>query len=122
MEFLEELGVVGAAIALTLSALINSVVLWIVVNYMVKEQPDTKFMKCLPCSICLAIFPPAGAYLMALIPLPLIGVVLAIFVWYKLSMIIIESFLEIPGGSLMILIVYYLMVVLIGWGQITMFV
>jgi hypothetical protein len=104
------LGVAGVIIAFLINTVVNACVLWFVVNFMVGKRGDGPFLRCIACAALLFVVI-VLALLCLLIPIPLVNLVLAIFVWYKGSIAVIEGCFELTSGALTVLIFY----LVVGW-------
>ena len=98
------LGILRMIIAGALGILLNSLLMWWVVGLLDKDETPT-FRKSLFCAAALygvSIL----ALLCAMIPIPVVNLVIALVVWYKGSIAVIEGSFGLIRGALGILILY----------------
>ena len=116
--FLLAMGVTGVIISFVLNLLVNSFVLWFTANHLVGGRAESSFKRCLLCALLLwfAIVLAIGIGIgIAYFTLFLLGILVGVFVWYKLSIIAIESALELPEGAFTVLFVYLLSLAALNW-------
>jgi hypothetical protein len=106
---LEEVGPLGWLLTVVLQILFNSAIIWVVVNYMVTVEgaQKEKFSRCIYCTVMLTVVAVIAFLCLALIPIGLLSLIIALFVAYKGSMAVIEASFERTSGGLTILIMYY---------------
>ena len=103
---LRSMGAMGVVISLALNMLVNSCILWFTVNHLIGGRAKSTFWRCtfcvflLWCAAVIAII--VGSFV------PFYGFLVVLFVWYKLSIVAIESALELPEGAFTVLVVYIL--------------
>ncbi|MCX7011171.1 MAG: hypothetical protein NTW86_01155 [Candidatus Sumerlaeota bacterium] len=103
---LAEFGALGLAIAFVLNILINSTVMYFVVNYLVAERGAGPFLRCVQATVMLAIVIVLSLLVMSFVPIPIVNLVLGLVVLYKGSIAVIEGCFEMTSGGLVILILY----------------
>lgn len=103
-------------IALAISFLINTVTMWVVVNFILGKRGDGPFLKCLLCCFYLALVTLA-AFICLIIPIPILNIIVGLSVWWKGSLAVIEYVFEgTETGARSILIMYLLTSFAIQWG------
>ena len=98
------LGILRMIIAGAVGILLNSLLMWWVVGFLDKDETPT-FRKSLFCAAALYGVS-VLAFLCSMIPIPVVSLVIALVVWYKGSIAVIEGSFGLIRGALGILILY----------------
>jgi hypothetical protein len=102
--------IISSLISLGIGWIINSFILWIVLNWLYPVEDGAKFGKCILAALLMAL----GGVLAALcLLIPIIGIVLFLIAWYKLSVIVLESIFEMTTGAGAAFLIYLLVNIVI---------
>jgi hypothetical protein len=97
--------IVAHLTTLGLGWIINSFILWIVLNWVYPIQDGAKFGKCMLAALLMAL---SGVLAGLCFFVPIIGIVLFFIAWYKLCTIVLESIFEMTTGAGTACLIYLL--------------
>jgi hypothetical protein len=94
--------------------IINTVIIWLIVNVVLGSMGEGPFLKCLATSISLSV---VGVLSLAFLffPIPLVNIIIWLVVWYKLSKMMIDVWLDVGDkAARSILIIYIIASILLN--------